>query len=190
MSHYPCEPDVRRALILRHLRNLMVPLLWYGFFGFCIYYYAKRGNYTLDKTDVIAFVALFVIIFWPIFAGWVPRALHDGYLCGEVTKVEILHRERVTNRGVRSFSKKRQYRVGRFTVKTDKGRLLRRSIVEPSFIDVNYIKEGDRVEFYPGAAVCRKLNDENETDALCVVCGALDRRSGGTCLFCGHRFVK
>jgi hypothetical protein len=75
-------------------------------------------------------------------------------------------------------------------VRTRNGRLRRIEIREPSFIDINYIKVGDRVRHIFGSEYLEKMSKSADTDVICVCCGSMCRMQNEICFNCRHSLLK
>lgn len=185
--------DVRNALFLRGLYRVARPVLWYGFFVIVILKYVVFGKYEIRITHIPVYLGLAIIILLPFFKGWIRSAAQAGGFKGRVeamsTRRELVDSHRSVT-GRRGLGDAYHILILTVSVRDKNGKLHKIDIREPSFLDVNYIKNGDRVIHRFGSDYLEKASKSGDTDVLCVCCGTLCRMQNDICYNCRRTLLK
>lgn len=185
--------DVYISLTLRGIFRILRPVLWYGFFVVVVLEYIVFGKYEVRFTHIPVYVALAIIILLPFFCGWISSAMQVRGFSGRVesmkTRRELVDSHRSVT-GRRGLEDAYHITILSVYVRTQSGRLRRIEIREPSFIDINYIKIGDRVRHIFGSEYLEKMSKSADTDVICVCCGSMCRMQNEICFNCRHSLLK
>lgn len=181
--------DIRRALFFRGIWRIMRPVMWYGFFVFIVLYYVVFGKYDIRFTHIPVYIALCGIIIVPFSLDWIKEARCTFFFEGTVERIEKTRELALSVTG-RYEGDKTQTPVIHFVIRDKNGRLKNFSVKNPSFFDIGYIKEGDRVIHRFGSNFLEKAIKDGDRDVLCIICGTMSRRECEICYECRHSLSK
>lgn len=183
--------DIRTAFLLRGMKMVLRPVLWYGFFLVVLLEYVVFGEYEIRLTHIPVYIALAFVLLMPFFLGWVKEAFKVSAFTGTITDI-AKSRELITDRefGRRGLSGAHYVNVLTMTVTTTKGK--KKTIVhrEPGFFDIDYFTVGDEVTHFWGAEYLDKHIKHGDKDILCLVCGEMSRSEKETCAWCRRNLQK
>lgn len=183
------QNDIRRALFIKGMMLFLRPFLWYGFFVFIVLYYVVFGKYEIRLTHIPVYLAFFAIVVPPISLGWIKIALSTLPFEGKVEEIIKTH-EHVVNSVRKYEGDKGQIPVMHFKIRKPNGKLCKFSIRNPSFYDIDYIKQGDMVIHPFGCSFLEKAVKTYDRDVICLVCGTMSRMQCEICYDCRHSLSK
>ncbi len=183
--------DIRLALVIRGLKMVLRPILWYGFFIVVLLKYVVFGQYEIRITHIPVYIALAFILAVPFFLGWIKEAFKVPNYSGRISEIKKT-RELVTDRdfGKRGLTGAHYVNILKILTRTKNGRIKKIVHREPSFFDIDYFKVGDEVKHFWGAEYLDKCDKTEDKDILCPVCGEMSRIERETCYGCRRSLLK